>query len=102
MPFITINGLSVLATFDGSSARSSLPVTAMDYLHSASLSPGPFLVTAPTAKGSFSASLTFLRGTGGTAKLGLDWFAYVREFYIAQGEDPPTIASFSLASSCKC
>lgn len=98
MPFISVNGLSVLASFDQSSPRSMLPNTAMDYLQSVSSAPGPFLVTAPTPRGTFSTSLIFLRTDGPTTTLGQDWFAYAREFYIAQGEEPPGISSFSLTT----
>lgn len=99
MPFISVNGLSVLASFDHSCDLSLLPKTAMDYLQTTS--PAPFLVTAATPRGSFSTSLTFLRSEEPMAKLGLDWFAFVREFYIVQGEKPPAANTFSLNSTCK-
>lgn len=99
MPFISVNGLSVLANFDRSCARSMLPNTAMNYLQS--VSSAPFLVTAATARGTFSTSVNFLRSDAATTTLGLDWFAYVREFYIAQGEEPPGANSFSLTTSRK-
>lgn len=98
MPFISVNGLSVIAAFDGSSSVSALPMTAMDYLQS--LSAPPFLVTAPTPRGTFSTSLTFQCDSRATATLGMDWFASVREFYIGQGLDPPVATSFSF-STCK-
>lgn len=94
MPFISVNGLSLLASFDPAATRSTLPNSAMDYLQSNSS--GAFLVTAPTARGTFSTALIFMRTDGPTTTLGLDWFAYVREFYIAQGEEPPDVNSFSL------
>lgn len=99
MPFISVNGLSILASFDDSFDLSLLPNTAMDYLQA--ISPAPFLVTAPTPRGTFSTPLNFLRSEGPMAMLGLDWFAFVREFYIAQGETPPAANTFSLNSTGK-
>lgn len=99
MTTISVNGLSIVAVFDSTSERSYLPIEEFQRLRSISLP--PFLITTPTAYGPFSTALTFFHHGDSIAVLGRDWFSFVGDYYISQGQLPPEITSYNLTATCE-
>ncbi|KAF9462307.1 hypothetical protein BDZ94DRAFT_1309776 [Collybia nuda] len=91
---IYINRHPIPATFDSHSSSSSLPSTVFFSLAPLGF---PLLTTVATSAAPFSTLVPFSASLQDGAVLGLDWFSSFREFYIAQGSDPPFVEEFSLA-----
>lgn len=100
MPSIQIDGKLVSAVFDCCSLRSAAPAALLDSYNVPAnrLSP-PLLTTVFTTSGPFTCTVAYATISGDVVVLGLDWFAFLREFYISNNIPPPNLIHFSLSAS---